>query len=402
MKFTELIRLIWINVKQNRFKVLLTSLGIIVGTVTIVLVIAIGRGGEQEAAKQFSGLSADTIYVKPDWASIYSAQGNRKIEKLDEEDLANIMKETTTLTGIYLRESGYKQVKIGKQKANLSIVGVTEGYAEISNFTFAFGNDFSASDYEQGSQWVVIGHGIAETYFNGAQGAVNQKLVIDQNVYKVIGVLARSGDGLQGLNSDDSIFMTYKTFKKAKITSEDNYGEAVGKAKSIKAVPRAMKEIASTLNYYMESGDKYNVEDAGSRIEAATKSARTMKLLLIAVAAIVFIVGGIGIMNVLFVTIKERTKEIGILKALGSKRQDILLQFLLESVAIGIFGGGVGVILSLVALPLLSKYSDIPVAASLEGFILAFGFALLTGTCFGFYPAYKASLLVPVEALNHD
>lgn len=135
MKITELIRLIWINVKQNRFKAMLTSLGIIVGTLTIVLVIAIGRGGEQEAARQFSGLSADTIYIKPDWASIYSMQGSNKIEKLDEEDLGHIMDETTVLSGIYLRESGYKQVKIKRQKANLSIVGVTEGYAEISNFT---------------------------------------------------------------------------------------------------------------------------------------------------------------------------------------------------------------------------------------------------------------------------
>lgn len=248
----------------------------------------------------------------------------------------------------------------------------------------------------------MIGHGIAETYFNGAEGAVGEKLVIDQTVYKVVGVLSRSGDGLQGLTSDDSVFMTYKTFKKAKITAEDNYAEAVGKAISIKAVPRAIKEITSTLNYYMINGDKYNVEDAGSRIEAATKSARTMKLLLIAVAAIVFVVGGIGIMNVLFVTIKERTKEIGILKALGSKQHDILLQFLLESVAIGIFGGGVGVLLSFGALPLLSRYTDIPIAPSFEGFVLAFGFAVLTGTCFGFYPAYKASQLVPVEALNHD
>lgn len=234
---------------------------------------------------------------------------------------------------------------------------------------FAAGNDFSESDYEQGSSIVVIGHGIAETYFNGAEGAVGEKLVIDQTVYKVVGVLSRSGDGLQGLTSDDSVFMTYKTFKKAKITAEDNYAEAVGKAISIKAVPRAIKEITSTLNYYMVNGDKrVMLRMPAAVLEAATKSARTMKLLLIAVAAIVFVVGGIGIMNVLFVTIKERTKEIGILKV-GSKQHDILsLQFLLESVAIGIFGGGVGVLLSFGALPLLSRYTDIPIAPSFEGF----------------------------------
>ena len=161
-----------------------------------------------------------------------------------------------------------------------------------------------------------------------------------------------------------------------------------------------MAEIKSTVNYYMNDGDKYLVEDAGSRIEAATESAKTMKLLLISVAAIVFAVGGIGIMNVLFATIRERTKEIGILKALGMKRADILLQFLLESVAIGVFGGAAGAVLSFGAIPLIEKYTDIPVSPSFQGIAAAFIFAVVTGTLFGFYPAYKASKLIPVDALN--
>ena len=162
-----------------------------------------------------------------------------------------------------------------------------------------------------------------------------------------------------------------------------------------------MAEIKDTLNYILEDGSVYELSDAGSRIEAATKSAKTMNLLLMSVATIVFVVGGIGIMNVLFVSVKERTKEIGILKALGSSKKDIMLQFLLESVIISLFGGIVGVLISNYLMPLM-KYTDVPVSSSLSGKIIALAFALVTGTVFGLYPAYKAAQLKPIEALNYE
>lgn len=399
MRLSELLRIIWINVKQNRSKVILNSLGIIAGTLTIILVIAIGQGGENEAAKQFSGLSADTIYLKPDQSAILSEK-RRKIERLSIENIKQILEESNALVGMYLRESTYTEVKFGKEKTNIEVVGVTKGFAEISNFSFSAGWDFPDEYYEKAASAAVIGYELANTYFKGPADAIDQTILVDQKRYKVIGVLARSGDGLQGLSPDRSIFLPYQTFEAKNLASKDDYPEAVGKADGVKSVQLAMAEIKSTVNYYMNDGDKYLVEDAGSRIEAATESAKTMNLLLISLAAIVFAVGGIGIMNVLFATIRERTKEIGILKALGMKRADILLQFLLESVAIGVFGGAAGAVLSFGAIPLIEKYTDIPVSPSFQGIAAAFIFAVVTGTLFGFYPAYKASKLIPVDALN--
>lgn len=159
--------------------------------------------------------------------------------------------------------------------------------------------------------------------------------------------------------------------------------------------------MQSSLDYFLENSSVYTVEDAGNRIETATKSACTMSMLLVSVALIVLTLGGIGIMNVLFVTVKERTKEIGILKALGSPAKDILIQFLLESVSIGVVGGIVGVAVSGVGLWLM-QYSTMPVAPSVQGMCVAFLFAVLTSAVFGFYPAYKASQLKPVEALSYE
>ncbi|MBU3107901.1 ABC transporter permease [Clostridium gasigenes] len=175
--------------------------------------------------------------------------------------------------------------------------------------------------------------------------------------------------------------------------------QIVAMAEELFLVEKAMEEIKSTLNYVLDDGSVYLLEDVGSLIEAATKSARTMNMLLISVATIVFIVGGIGIMNVLFLSVKERTKEIGILEALGSTKGDIMMLFLLESVIISIFAGIVGVVVSYYLMPLMS-YTDIPVYPSVEGQVIALTFAVLTGTIFGLYSAYKASELKPIDALN--
>ena len=361
MKSIELLRMVWINMMQNKFKVILTSLGIIVGTMTIVLVIAIGQGAEQQAAAQFSGLSADTIYVNLNYAAMGGEFDFTKIERLTEENLNQIKEESTALSDIYLRAETTKEVGIGRQKENLSIVGVTEGYADVSNLLFSMGSDFSIDDLEEGTNVAVIGNGIVEKYFTSEADALGQKIKIGEDRYEIIGVLQRNEDGLQGMNHDNSIYIPYTTVKENKILDDMVIPQIVGKAKKLNMVKLAMKEIESTLDYYLNDSDLYIVEDAGSRIDAATQSARTMKLLLVSVATIVLIVGGIGIMNVLFVTIKERTEEIGVLKALGSTRKDIMLQFLLESVSIGVFGGAVGIILSLGAMNFM-VYTDLPIA----------------------------------------
>ena len=396
MRLRETFHIVTINMIENKFRLLLTTLGIIVGTITIILVIAIGKGGEREAAKQFSNLSADTIYVNLDYTALGAGKDVTTVEKLTPELLEIIMEESTTLQGIYLRSSGFQEVTYNTKRQSVSLVGVTSGYAEISYISFEQGSDFGEADFEDGQRVAVIGSKIAEKLF-GTGEAVGNYIKIGDARYQIIGLLKRSEDGLQGVDTDSSIFIPYSAMEKDDLLDPYATTQAVGKASGIQEIEKAKKEIISTLNYYMTDASAYAVSDAGTRIEAAT----TMKLLLVSVAVIVFVVGGIGIMNVMFVTVKERTKEIGILKALGAKENDILFQFLLESFCIGVFSGVVGVVLSFPAIALMG-FTDIPVYPSWEGKVIACLFAVATSTLFGFYPAYKASLLMPVQALAEE
>ncbi|MEG2291254.1 MAG: ABC transporter permease [Clostridium sp.] len=399
MRFTETLQIVFINIMQNKIKVLLTSLGIIVGAATIVMVIAIGKGGEDEIKSQFSGLSAETIYVNPD----YSRGMNFDIAKLPKvtiENMEQIMDEGTSISKIYLRGESNKEVTLNSKKDYIPIVGVTDNYSEVSNLNIIAGDNITDIDIEDETSVVVIGDGVAKKYFNGAEDAVGNGIRIDNRTYSIIGVLERTGEGLQGLNPDDSIFMPFTTADKY-VFDEYVIPQVVALASNLKLINTAMDEIRSTLDYVLEDSSGYILEDTGSRIEAAGKSAKTMNMLLISVATIVFIVGGIGIMNVLFVSVKERTKEIGILKALGSSSGDIMWQFLLESIIISIFGGAVGVGVSYAITPLM-KYTEIPMTPSISGKVIALAFAIITGTVFGLYPAYKASKLKPIEALNYE
>lgn len=399
MKLLEMLRIVMINILQNKVKVMLTSIGIIVGSVTIVMVIAIGRGGEEEVKAQFSGLSAETVYVNLDYMKI----GNKdfsEIPKLTQDLMEQMMDESQTLKGIYLRGDAYSEVTLNGKTEYISVTGVTEGYSLFSNLETAYGENISEFDVEEMTSVAVIGEGIAKKYYPNVEEAIGSTIRIGDKAFTIIGILERKGDGLQGLSADDTIFIPFTTAEQS-ILNEYTMPQIVALSKDLSTVKFSMKEMKSTLNYVLDDGSYYTLEDAGSRIEAATQSAGTMNMLLIAMATIVFIVGGIGIMNVLFLSIKERTKEIGILKALGSSKEEILLQFLFESVIISTFGGIMGVLLSYLLMPLM-KYTNTPVSPSIEGQIISIIFAMITGTLFGLYPAYKASQLKPIEALSYE
>ena len=399
MKLLQMLRIVMINILQNKVKVMLTSIGIIVGSVTIVMVIAIGRGGEEEVKAQFSGLSAETVYVNLDYMKI----GNKdfsEIPKLTQDLMEQMMDESQTLKGIYLRGDAYSEVTLNGKTEYISVTGVTEGYSLVSNLETAYGENISEFDVEEMTSVAVIGEGIAKKYYPNVEEAIGSTIRIGDKAFTIIGILERKGDGLQGLSADDTIFVPFTTAEQS-ILNEYTMPQIVALSKDLSTVMFSMKEMKSTLNYVLDDGSYYTLEDAGSRIEAATQSAGTMNMLLIAMATIVFIMGGIGIMNVLFLSIKERTKEIGILKALGSSKEEILLQFLFESVIISTFGGIMGVLLSYLLMPLM-KYTNTPVSPSIEGQIIAIIFAMITGTLFGLYPAYKASQLKPIEALSYE
>lgn len=480
MKLSEILRLVWINLIQNKFKVVLTSIGIVVGAATIVMVIAIGRGGQMDVADQFKNLNAGAIDISyeqstdssssnskgssksgstnkssggnseskgnqrdpggfgggqgmpqmPGGSSGGGSQGmpqmpgggmqggfggfmaggnnNNDSSKINQEkitlseddmdDLKTFLPGISDITISYTTKSEVDGGDLDEAESYI-IAGVKNNYVSMSNLTMAAGSFIESSNETNKEKVCVLGYSVAKEIFGSVEDAYDSTIYIDNRAYVVNGVISEVGTVSSGISPDDSIFIPYSTGVKYIVGTDANPTITVI-ASDVDNVDNVMENIQSVLaeNY---PNAEFTITDAGSKMEAASESNNTLTTLLIAMSAIVFIVGGIGIMNVLFVSVKERTKEIGILKAIGCTKKDILIEFLLEACFISILGGILGVLLSFGITPIV-EYFDVRVELSVAGAVLAVVFAIFTGTVFGFYPALKASKLVPVEALNEE
>lgn len=435
MALHEILNLVWINIKENKTKVLLTSLGIIVGAATIVIVIAIGLGGQKDVQDQFKNLNAGTITIADNSGSSSSFGGGgfpgggmpgggrsgggggfpggmmggmmggvQQIKKttFTEEDLEELSWFIPNLAQITLLVNGSSDVEGGTLEDSLSstIVGVTTDYADITNLELLQGQFFTDTDNEDLERVAVLGYDAAVSIFENVSDAYNSVININSKKYTVIGVLSETGSTVSDITLDSAIFVPYNSAVKYVLGSNNATPKIIAVADDVNQMETTISDIETLLAELYPKGS-FTVSDAGSQVAASQQSANTMSILLIAVASVVFVVGGIGIMNVLFVSVKERTREIGILKALGSSRKDILLQFLLEANFISILGGIIGVIVGYLIMPVV-RLSGMSVVASNTAAIIALFFAIFTGTVFGFYPAWQAACLKPIEALNHE
>lgn len=465
MRIGELLRLVWMNITQNKFKTIMTSIGIIVGAATIVMVIAIGKGGKEDVADQFKNLNAGAIDISydggnsneksssddgggggmgmpsggapggapggnssggggnapggdppggsdasggdfPGGGMFFGGQDmeermNQENITLDEDDLDDIETFTGGISDATISYTTRASVDGGDldEAATYTIAGVKENYADMSNLSVAVGDFILASDDENKEKVCVLGASVAEEIFGSSIDAYGSVIYMDERSYVVNGVLESMGTVASGISPDDSVFIPYDTGVKYLVGTNVNPTITV-LAEDVTNIDGVIAEVTDVLAQNYPNAE-FTFEDAGSKMEAASVSNDILTMLLIAMAAIVFLVGGIGIMNVLFVSVKERTNEIGILKAIGCSQGNILMEFLLEAAAISLIGGALGIAASLLVTP-IARYFGVRVELSAAAFLIALLFAIGTGTLFGFYPAYKASKLVPVEALSAE
>ena len=487
MRFSEIMNLVRLNLIQNKFKVLLTSIGIIVGAATIVIVIAVGRGGKADVADQFRNLNAGALDIsyeqaqdsagfsfgggmpafpggstsrssdgstggstgsRPDFsAGGFSFSGNmpsfsggstsrssgrstggstgsrpdfsaggfsfeglfgsagstKNTERItlstdDMDDITSYVPGLSDATITYTTKQSIYGGNI-EDTESYTVAGTLSNYAGLSNLSVLFGDYLTDADNENKTKVCVLGYTAAKQIFGSAEEAYDSLVYIDDRPYSVTGVLAEQGSVEAGISADEAIFIPYATGIKY-LTGSDISPTITVIAADVDNIAAVTENVKTVLASSYPNAE-FTISDAGSKMEAANKSNETLTLMLIAMASIVFIIGGIGIMNVLFVSVKERTQEIGILKAIGGSRKDILLEFLLEACFISLIGGILGVLLSFAVDPVLTGFR-IRTEMSAAGGLLALAFSLVTGTVFGFYPAWKASRLVPVEALSSE
>ena len=280
-----------------------------------------------------------------------------------------------------------------------TIAGVKDSYETVSKLVMADGYFITETDEEAKSRVCVLGSSVVEELFDSVDDAVGSTVYIDDRTYTIIGVLKQTGTVSSGISPDTTIFVPYATGIKY-ITGENIDPVLTVIAENVDMLDSVIEGVETVLeeNY---ANTRFTFEDSGSKMQAAESSNTILTMLLTAMAIIVFVIGGIGIMNVLFVSVKERTNEIGILKAIGTMRRTILAEFLLESAAISFIGGVLGVAISFGIIPVVEHY-DVRVEVTAAACLAALGFAVLTGTIFGFYPAWQASRMEPVDALNAE
>ena len=343
----------------------------------------------------------DAAEEETEESSIVDDRMNQEQITLTVDDLEEIETFIPGLSGSTISYTTKSSVEGGNltEAQTYTIAGVKESYYLLSNLSMAEGEFITESDDDNQSRVCVLGASLAKELFGSAQEAYGSTLYIDDRTYTVSGVLASSTMISAGITPDETLFIPYETGIKY-ITGEDVSPVITVVSEDVNAVDSVIEDLKVLLAERYNNAE-FTYSDAGSKMEAAESSNEILTVLLAAMAIIVFIIGGIGIMNVLFVSVKERTNEIGILKALGASRRMILFEFLIESAAISFLGGVLGVALSFAITPVV-EYYGVRVEANASAWLAALGFAVLTGTIFGFYPAWKASRLIPVDALQAE
>lgn len=395
----EIIKMAFESLLAKKTRTFLSMLGIIIGVATVIAVFAVGKGAQESVNSQFQNLSANSIIVMTN-----RGRGFTSSSKLKTGD-AGLLLSAEHIASATGAVQGNASVSYGSTEKSYGVVGVDQNFLSISNLTVAQGRGIEANDVDNKTAVAIIGSTVVADLFTAGQNPLGSEITIGGKKVEVVGILKKLGSRIGMISIDEAVIIPSSTAEKSILgdrgqvmimTTVDNVDNTSSATSSITAILRTEHKLK------IGQEDDFRIMDAGSMIMAAQTAAKTMTALLTAIAAITLLVSGIGIMNVMFVTVAERTKEIGIAKAIGGKRSDILSQFLLESVILSMVGGMIGMIIGQGAIPIISSLNLISMASSLTGPIIGFSFSVFVGVFFGFYPAWQASRLDPVDALRSE
>jgi putative ABC transport system permease protein len=404
-KTTNILRVAFRALARNKLRSLLTALGIIIGVACVVAVVGIGEGARLQAENQLKSLGTNFLMVIPGSVTSSGARaGFGSSSKLSEDDVDAIRREVSTVSYVSASIRTVAQVIYGNQNWSTSIQGAQVDWPLVRSWNLASGQFFTDQDDHAAAKVCVLGQTVVTNLF-GDEDPVGKTIRIKNIPFKVAGILESKGGSTQGQDQDDLVVAPYETVRK-KIMGTTAVGQILVSAASDELVTRAQEELTALLRQRHRIGkstdDDFIIRSQTEMIQQAEAQSRTMSALLWSIAGVSLIVGGIGIMNIMLVSVTERTREIGVRMAIGAKGRDIQAQFLVEAVALSLTGGAVGIVVGLGIERAVARLAGWPVAVQPSAITLAFFFSALVGVGFGFYPALKASRLDPIEALRYE
>jgi putative ABC transport system permease protein len=407
MNLLAIIRIAYRALARNKMRAALTMLGVIIGVAAVIAMVSIGQGASASVQAQISSFGTNLLFVSagaPNVGGVRGGAGDSGTNTFDEDDLAAIKREVPSVSLVSPMVNSRSQLVVGNQNWNTSVQGVSEQFPDIRKWTIASGDFFTDSDVRSATRVIVLGQTVVNNLFNGMD-PVGQSVRVMDLPFRVVGVLGPKGQDPQGRDQDDIAFAPYTTVQK-KLLGTTRIQVAYVSAISADATYTAQVQITDLLRQrHKLSGnqpDDFTVRNMSDVAEAANQTNSIMTWLLGSIAGVSLLVGGIGIMNIMLVSVTERTREIGIRLAIGARSSAVKKQFLIESIVLSLTGGIIGILLGIAASLLIPMMLGWPTLVSTTAVVGSVIFSAAVGIFFGYYPARKAAALDPIEALRYE
>lgn len=391
----------------NKMRAALTSLGIVIGVAAVITMLAVGSGTQQSMSERFSRFGTNILYLRQPWDLDESISSPKDVTMDDVHAIREI--EGVQAAAPYI-SSGF-DVKYGFTSTSIGVLATDTDIFKTYDWQLQEGREFTEKEVREYAQVAVLGATVAQTLFNDVS-PLGKTVVFDNIPFKVIGVMKKNGQGGFGFDMDEGTLIPYTTGKVKmqtgwKSSSRRALDQVIIRVKDFNTIEDTKNAIANavrnTHKIHPLAKDDFQLDDFASFVEQAKAAGKTMSLLLGFIGAVSLLVGGIGVMNIMLVSVTERTREIGIRMAIGATSAYIRLQFLAEAVTLSCIGGLLGVLIGIgVTLFVAAHSENIPAQLSVVSILVAFGFSAATGIFFGYYPAYKASKLTPIDALRYE
>ena len=396
--------------RLNKMRSMLTMLGIIIGVAAVITMIAVGGGVRERVQSQIQSLGSNLIIIQPGSTTASGVRiGAGANLNLTEDDGYAIAREIPEVQYAAPMNRGNAQIVSGGTNWGTQIFGVTPDWFEVREWPLLHGRIFEQSEMQGSAKVIILGQTVAHELFGGVD-PINQTVRVRNIPFTVIGVLSRKGQSMQGTDQDDTAVMPISTHRNRVFGNQQGRLRRVNviqikvwEGASMKDAEAGMRELLrQRMRTRPGQDDPFTIRNLTEILQAQEDSSRVMTLLLASVASVSLLVGGIGIMNIMLVSVTERTREIGLRMAIGARSKDILTQFLVEAITLSLIGGFIGIVTGVGSSYLIAHFAGWATKLSVDAIMLAVGFSGTIGVFFGFYPARKASKLLPIEALRYE